>query len=553
QLRGYRTGGTVHVVVNNQVGFTTSPAAARSSIYATDVARMIQAPIFHVNGDDPETCVRVARLAFDFRQAFKKDVVIDMLCYRRRGHSEVDEPSFTQPLMYDLIDAKRSARKLYTEALIGRGDITVEEAEQALKDYRQELEKVFAATREAGDQQAPEPQLSPSVATQEIHTAISEEVVKRIADSQVNLPEGFTVHPRLGPLLQKRAAMVGDDTIDWAFGETLAFGSLLLDGRPVRLAGQDSRRGTFGQRHTVIVDRRTGAEYTPLGNLADKQGTLYVYDSLLSEYAAMGFEYGYALARPDALVLWEAQFGDFADGAQIIIDEFITAGEQKWAQTSGVVLLLPHGYEGQGPDHSSARIERYLTLCAEDNMTVSAPSTPSSYFHLLRWQALNPKQRPLVVFTPKSMLRLRAATSPTADFTSGTFQPVLGDPAEPKPDGVRRVLLCAGKVFYDLLAARTKRGVDDTAILRLERFYPLPTEEITAALADYPNVEEVHWVQEEPANMGAWPFIALNLPEHLGGRNLLRVSRRASSAPSVGSSKVHEAEQQALIEQAFTG
>jgi 2-oxoglutarate dehydrogenase E1 component len=553
QLRGYRTGGTVHVVVNNQVGFTTSPAAARSSIYATDVARMIQAPIFHVNGDDPETCVRVARLAFEFRQAFKKDVVIDMLCYRRRGHSEVDEPSFTQPLMYDLIDVKRSARKLYTEALIGRGDITVEEAEQALKDYRQELEKVFAATREAGDQSAPEPQLAPSVDTREIHTAISEEVVKRIADSQVNLPDGFTVHPRLGPQLQKRAAMVGDSAIDWAFGETLAFGSLLLDGRPIRLAGQDSRRGTFGQRHTVIVDRRTGAEHTPLANLADTQGTLYVYDSLLSEYAAMGFEYGYALARPDALVLWEAQFGDFANGAQIIIDEFITAGEQKWGQASGVVLLLPHGYEGQGPDHSSARIERFLTLCAEDNMSVSAPSTPSSYFHLLRWQALNPKQRPLVVFTPKSMLRLRAATSPTADFTSGTFQPVLGDPAQPKPDGVRRVLLCAGKVFYDLLAARAKRDADDTAILRLERFYPLPAEEIAAALADYSKVEAVHWVQEEPANMGAWPFIALNLPEHLGGRNLLRVSRRASSAPSVGSSKVHEAEQQALIEQAFAG
>jgi 2-oxoglutarate dehydrogenase E1 component len=409
QLRGYRTGGTVHVVVNNQVGFTTGPHSARSSVYATDVARMVQAPIFHVNGDDPEACVRVAKLSFDYRQAFKKDVVIDMVCYRRRGHSEVDEPSFTQPLMYDTIDAKRSVRKIYTENLIGRGDITVEEAEAALRDYQEQLEKVFKGTREAADAAPMNPEPAPT-GEDDLHTAISLEVVKQIADSQVSLPEGFTPHPRLLPQLQKRARMIDDATIDWAMGETLAFGSLLLEGHPVRLAGQDARRGTFGHRHAVIVDRRTGEEHTPLANLSPDQAPYYVYDSLLSEYAAMGFEYGYAVARPDALVLWEAQFGDFVNVAMAMVDEFIAAGEAKWGQRSGVVLLLPHGYEGQGPDHSSARLERFLQLCAEDNMAVAAPTTPANYFHLLRRQALQSHKRPLVVMSPKSMLRLRAAS-----------------------------------------------------------------------------------------------------------------------------------------------
>jgi len=562
QLRGYRTGGSVHIIVNNQVGFTTSPTASRSSIYSTDVARMIEAPIFHVNGDDPEACVRVARLAFEFRQTFKKDVVIDMVCYRRRGHNEADDPSLTQPLMYDLIDAKRSVRKLYTEALVGRGDITVEEAEQALKDYRSRLERVFTETREARQGAAVEPEverhgeknLEPRGAQQDLSTAVSEEVIKRVVDSQVNLPDGFTVHPRMMPLLQKRAQMVSDDTIDWGMGETLAFGSLLLEGVNVRLAGQDSRRGTFGQRHAVIVDRVTGREHTPLAHLSDDQGTLYVYDSLLSEFAAVGFEYGYSVARPDALVLWEAQFGDFANGAQVIFDEFMSSGEQKWGQRSGVVLLLPHGYEGQGPDHSSARIERYLTLCAQDNMTVVMPSSPASYFHLLRWQAQSPHHRPLVVFTPKSMLRLRAASSARTDFTSGSFQPVIQDPhALDAADRVRRVVLCSGKIYYDLLAGRVKRGVTDTALIRVERLYPLPSDEIVEALSAYRNAREVRWVQEEPENQGPWPFMALNLPAHLDGRPLLRVSRKPSSSPAVGSASVHEAEQAALVEQAFSG
>jgi 2-oxoglutarate decarboxylase len=551
QLRGYRTGGTIHVVVNNQVGFTTGPHSARSSVYATDVARMVQAPIFHVNGDDPEACVRVAKLAFDYRQAFKKDVVVDMVCYRRRGHSEVDEPSFTQPMMYDTIDAKRSVRKIYTEALIGRGDITVEQAEAALRDYQEQLEKVFQGTRDASTQPSVEPAME-TPAPEAVQTAITMEVVKTVVDSQVNLPEGFTVHPRLLPQLQKRAAMVNDATIDWAMGETLAFGSLLLEGRPVRLAGQDSRRGTFGQRHAVLVDRTTGAEHTPLAHLSETQAPFYVYDSLLSEFAAMGFEYGYAVARSEALVLWEAQFGDFTNGAMTIIDEFIASGEAKWGQRSGVTLLLPHGYEGQGPDHSSARLERYLQMCAEDNMTVATPTTPANYFHLLRRQALVSHKRPLIVMSPKSMLRLRAAASSIDSFTSGAFSPVLRDPDNLDPSGVTRLVLTAGKVHYDLLAARRKSGDTSTALLRVEQLYPLPGEEITDALAVYGNAHDIVWAQEEPANQGAWSHMAMSLPDHLPETaTLRRVSREAAASPAAGTSKVHEAEQAALLESVF--
>ncbi|UCM90353.1 multifunctional oxoglutarate decarboxylase/oxoglutarate dehydrogenase thiamine pyrophosphate-binding subunit/dihydrolipoyllysine-residue succinyltransferase subunit [Streptomyces marincola] len=552
QLRGYRTGGTVHVVINNQVGYTATAAAARSSTYCTDVARMIEAPIFHVNGDDPEAVCRVARLAFEYRQAFNKDVVIDLVCYRRRGHNETDNPSFTQPLMYDLIDKKRSVRKLYTESLIGRGDITLEEAEQALQDFQGQLEKVFKEVREATVTPAPAEVAPPKpefpVA---VETGVSAEVIKRIAESQVNTPERITVHPRLLPQMQRRAAMVEEDAIDWAMGELLAIGSLLMEGTPVRLAGQDSRRGTFGQRHSVLIDRKTGEDYTPLLYLSDDQARFNVYDSLLSEYAAMGFEYGYSLARPEALVMWEAQFGDFANGAATVIDEFISSAEQKWGQTSGVTLLLPHGYEGQGPDHSSARIERFLQLCAQNNMTVSMPTTPANYFHLLRWQVHNPHHKPLVVFTPKWMLRLKAATSAAADFTSGGFRPVIGDTTV-DPAGVRRVALCSGKVYYELAAQREKLGRTDVALVRLERLYPLPADEIQAELARYANAESWMWAQEEPANQGAWPFIALNLAERLGRTDQLRrVSRPASSSPAVGSAKRHQAEQQALLDEVF--
>ncbi len=559
QLRGYRTGGTVHVVVNNQVGFTTSPASSRSSVYATDVARMIQAPIFHVNGDDPEAVVRVGRLAYEYRQTFRKDVVIDLVCYRRRGHNETDNPSFTQPLMYDLIDAKRSTRKLYTEALIGRGDITVEEAEQALRDYQEQLERAFTETREAAERplepgsvvKPPTDELVPW-SHDDTPTAIDEEVVKRVVDTQVNLPEGFTPHPRLLPILQRRAQMVATDAIDWAMGETLAFGSLLIDGHPVRLVGQDSRRGTFGQRHAVLVDRNTGAEHTPLKEFNQDTTKFYVYDSLLSEFAAMGFEYGYSVVRPDALVAWEAQFGDFANGAQSIIDEFISSGEQKWGQRSSVVLLLPHGYEGQGPDHSSARIERFLQLCALDNMTVAQPSTSANYFHLLRWQVLSNRHRPLIVFPPMSLLRHKGAASPVEEFTTGAFRPVLGDPSV-DPSGVRQVVLCSGRIYYDLLTARDKGGHSDTALVRLERLFPFPREEMRRELDRYGDVELI-WAQDEPVNMGPWPYLTLKLaeiPDLLGGRRIRRVSRDPNSSPAAGSHAKHDAELQEILQKIF--
>ncbi|MCK1797415.1 multifunctional oxoglutarate decarboxylase/oxoglutarate dehydrogenase thiamine pyrophosphate-binding subunit/dihydrolipoyllysine-residue succinyltransferase subunit [Streptomyces sp. XM4193] len=565
QLRGYRCGGTVHIVINNQVGFTAAPEAARSSMYCTDVARMIEAPIFHVNGDDPEAVARVARLAFEFRQAFNKDVVIDLVCYRRRGHNETDNPYFTQPQMYTLIDKKRSVRKLYTESLIGRGDITMEEAEQALQDFQGQLEKVFTEVREAdvssSPTEVPAPQAEFPVP---LETAVSAEVVKRIAESQVNIPDRVAVHPRLRPQLQRRMAMVEDGTIDWGMGETLAIGSLLMEGTPVRLSGQDSRRGTFGQRHAVILDQNTGDDYTPLLYLSDDQARYNVYDSLLSEYAAMGFEYGYSLARPEALVMWEAQFGDFVNGAQTVVDEFISSAEQKWNQTSGVTLLLPHGYEGQGPDHSSARIERFLQVCAQDNMTVANPSLPSNYFHLLRWQVHNPHHKPLVVFTPKSMLRLKAAASKTEEFLTGGFRPIIGDTmverGEVSANDIRKVVFCSGKVYYDLEAERAKRGLTDTALVRIERLYPLPGHELQEELAKYGKAQKYVWAQEEPANQGAWPFIALNLIDHLdlvlgaapdNADRLRRVSRPSSSSPAVGSAKRHQAEQQALVEEVF--
>jgi multifunctional 2-oxoglutarate metabolism enzyme len=559
QLRGYRTGGTVHIVVNNQVGFTTAPGESRSSVYSTDVARMIQAPIFHVNGDDPEAVVRVGRLAFAYRQAFAKDVVIDLVCYRRRGHNETDNPSFTQPIMYDLIDAKRSTRKLYTEALIGRGDITMEEAEQALRDYQLELERAFTETKDAisrpaepGAVRPPQRQAEIPIDYASVATAIPAETVKRIVDTQVSLPDGFTVHPRLLPQLQRRAAMVEQDEIDWGTGELLAFGSVLIDGHAVRLIGQDSRRGTFGQRHAVLVDRHTGDEHTPLKVFNGPSAKFHVYDSLLSEYAAVGFEYGYSVARPSALVCWEAQFGDFVNGAQTIVDEFISSGEQKWGQRSGVVLLLPHGYEGQGPDHSSARVERFLSLCAQDNMVVAMPSTPASYFHLLRWQALSGRIKPLIVFTPKSLLRLKAAASAKADFTTGSFAPVIGDPAAGDPAAVDRIVLCSGKIYYDLAERRQAAGRTGTALVRVEGLYPLPAEQIVAEVAKYPAAAEVTWVQEEPGNMGAWPFMALHLPDVIG-RRVSVVSRPASSAPASGSAKAHAAEQAAIVNAVFPG
>ncbi len=553
QLRGYRTGGTVHVVVNNQVGFTTSPGSSRSSLYCTDVARMVQAPIFHVNGDDPEACIRVARLAFDYRQEFNKDVVIDLVCYRRRGHNEGDDPSYTQPLMYDLIEQKRSVRKLYTESLIGRGDITIEEAEQVLKDYQQQLERVFTEVRDASSEPLAEwttvpdyPEKSASSAT----TAVSAEVMKRISDAYVTPPEGFTVHPKVMPQLQRRAAAITDGPIDWGTGEIIALGSLLMAGRPVRLAGQDSRRGTFVSRFATIIDRVNADEWTPLSSLTEDQAKFHIYDSLLSEYAALGFEYGYSVARPDALVIWEAQFGDFVNGAQTVIDEFITSGETKWRQQSGVVLLLPHGYEGQGPDHSSARIERFLNMAAEDAFVVAQPSTPASYFHLLRQHSLGEDHRPLVVFTPKSMLKRKEAASQPEDFTSGEFEPLILD-ADADPEKVDTLLFCSGRITWDLKVDRAKREDGERfAIARIEQLYPRPTEAIHEYVESFPNLKAIRWVQDEPRNMGPWPHYALNVWPALG-RTVDPVTRGSSSSPSVGTQKRHVEEQKALLDRAF--
>jgi 2-oxoglutarate decarboxylase len=566
QLRAYRTGGTVHVNINNQVGFTTPPGEGRTSIYSTDVAKTIQAPIFHVNGDDPEAVIRVAELAFAYRQEFHRDVVIDLICYRRRGHNEGDDPSMTQPLMYNLIEAKRSVRTLYVEALVGRGDITQEEYDAAHADFQDRLERAFAETHAAqtgsmpiisadgnavSDLERPGSQQDDR-SGEPTSTAVSEAVITTIGDAHDNPPAGFTVHPKLQQLLKKRTEMSRNGSIDWGFGELLALGSLLLEGTPVRMAGQDTRRGTFVQRHAVLHDRINGQEWLPLGNLSDNQARFWIYDTLLSEYAAMGFEYGYSVERADALVLWEAQFGDFADGAQVIIDEFISSAEQKWGQRSSVVLLLPHGYEGQGPDHSSARIERYLQLCAENNMTVARPSTPASYFHLLRRQAYARPRRPLIVFTPKAMLRLRGATSDIAEFTNGKFEPVIDDSRITDKSSVKRVVLHAGKIHYDLLAEVEKRQQSDVALVRLEQFYPLPQQQLRAVLERYPDAELV-WAQEEPENMGAWPFICLELAKQLTpGRRISVASRPASASPATGSSKRSAQELVDLMDHALT-
>ncbi|GAA5148795.1 multifunctional oxoglutarate decarboxylase/oxoglutarate dehydrogenase thiamine pyrophosphate-binding subunit/dihydrolipoyllysine-residue succinyltransferase subunit [Microbacterium pseudoresistens] len=554
QLRGYRTGGTVHVVVNNQVGFTTLPNDSRTSVYATDVAKTIQAPVLHVNGDDPEAVIHVAQLAFEYRERFHSDIVIDLVCYRRRGHNEGDDPSMTQPLMTDLIQAKRSVRSLYTESLVGRGDITQDEYDQAKADFQNRLEIAFAETHAAETGVTP---IAPEASTTDEQvgapdeTGVPQEVITLVGEAHANKPEGFTVHPKLQQQLDKRVEMTRSGGIDWGFGELLAFGSLLIEGTPVRLAGQDSRRGTFVQRHAVLHDRANGQEWLPLTNLSDGQARFFVYDSLLSEYAALGFEYGYSVESPESLVLWEAQFGDFANGAQSVVDEYISAAEQKWGQHSSVVLLLPHGYEGQGPDHSSGRIERFMQLCAQDNMIIARPSTPASYFHLLRRQAYARPRKPLVVFTPKAMLRLRGATSPVEDFTQGRFEPVLDDDRSLDRAAVKRVIFHSGKVHWDLRAELEKNPNPGIALVRVEQLYPTPLTELKAVADTYPNAEIV-WVQEEPENQGAWPSLALTFLTVEGARQVRPITRAASAAPSTGSSKVHAAEQADLMKRALT-
>jgi multifunctional 2-oxoglutarate metabolism enzyme len=580
QLKGYKTGGTIHVVINNQIGFTTGPESARSSVYATDVAKMVQAPIFHVNGDDPEACIRAMKLAYDFRQQFHKDVVIDLVCYRRWGHNEGDEPSLTQPKMYKLIKEHRSVRKIYTEQLLRKGDISPEEAEQWLDAFQAKLQEAFDRTKE---QEAPPTQRDPLWTDEEVtgyqnepspDTSIGEEVLAKVRVALTSVPEGFTPHPKLKPVLAKRAAMAeGREPMDWGTAEQIAFGSLLVDGFRVRLSGQDVGRGTFSHRHAVVHDYVTGEGYVPLNALAkdapspvadpvvmdnalsqetnepNAEVSFAVYDSLLSEYGVLGFEYGYSVADPGALVAWEAQFGDFMNGAQIVIDQFISSAEEKWGQHSGLVMLLPHGYEGQGPEHSSARLERFLTLCAEGNMQVIYPTTPAQYGHALRRQMKNNPRKPLIVIAPKSLLRHPMAVSPVAELVDGRFEPVLLDVAT--SDTVKRVIITSGKVYYDLRQARDKANAN-VAILRLEQFYPFPQKLLADALAQYPGATELTWVQEEPRNMGAWPFVQERLAALVGpNQTLTYVGRPLAAAPATGSHHRHEDQQKALVERAL--
>lgn len=558
QLPGYHTGGTIHVIVNNQIGFTTGNALGRSTTYPSDLAKGLQVPIFHVNGDAPESVARVARWAWEYRQEFHKDVIIDLVCYRRRGHNEGDDPSMTQPVMYNLIDRKPSTFSVYTTNLVGRGDLTEEQCEQLLDAYRDNLEHILNEAR-AGHLNTDTPAYSGPKAGETSHsqpTAVAREVIERIGDAQVSVPEGFQVHSKLMNLLRKRQSMSRQGGIDWGFGELLAFGSLLMEGVPVHMTGEDVRRATFAQRHAVMHDQRNGSEWTPLDYLTPNQAKLSIVDSLLSEYGAMAFEYGYSVERSEGLNIWEGQFGDFANGAQTVIDEYVSSAEQKWGQHSGLVLLLPHGLEGQGPDHSSARIERYLQLCAQDNMRVVQPSTPANHFHTLRDQARREPHRPLILISPKQMLRLKVAVSPVEDFISGGMQTVIGetDPevlAAAAANKVDRVLLCSGRIYWDLLAHRQHAEDKHTAIVRLEQLYPLDEPALLEALAPFAGAELV-WVQDEPRNQGAWPWLALHLPDSITAGRLPRVvARPEAAAPAVGTSAAHVAQQKLILNEAF--
>ena len=552
QIRGYKVGGTIHLIINNQLGFTTAPHAARSSEYSTDVAKLIQAPIFHVNADDPEACVRVAELAFQYREKFKKDVVIDLIGYRRHGHNEGDDPSYTQPLMYKAIEARRSVRMLYTEALIKRGDLTVEEAEQALDDFRARLQDALDDTRSVERDPnivAAEPEGAVGVlppADTKVDKATLDVVYAQLGET----PEGFTIHPKLANQFVARDAMFAAGEVDWALGEAFAYGSLLHEGISVRLAGQDSRRGTFSHRHSTLVDYENGNEFVPLAGAA-RDSKLWIYDSLLSEYAGLGFEYGYSVERPEMLTLWEAQFGDFVNGAQIVIDQFIMASKDKWDEHSGLVLLLPHGYEGQGPEHSSARVERFLLLAAEDNVQIANVTTAGQFFHLLRRQMKRDIRTPLVVFTPKSLLRAKTTRSPVSSLTDGRFHETLEDPNPPAPDEVTDLVFATGKVAVDAFARRDQTGAH-AVITRVEQLYPWPAKQVADVVQAYPNARRIVWLQEEPENMGAWNFVKGRLYERHGDTHTIqRFSRPESGSTATGSARIHAQEQDQLLSKVF--
>ncbi|HEV2862697.1 MAG TPA: multifunctional oxoglutarate decarboxylase/oxoglutarate dehydrogenase thiamine pyrophosphate-binding subunit/dihydrolipoyllysine-residue succinyltransferase subunit [Pyrinomonadaceae bacterium] len=559
-LKGYRTGGTIHIIINNQIGFTTSPEQSRSSIYSTDVAKMTQLPIFHINGDDPEAAFRVLRMALDFRQEFNKDVVLDVVGFRRLGHNEGDEPSYTQPIMYARVKAHPGVRAKYAARLVAEGVMTNEEVEQMMKDATARYEEVHARAKEIVSQRPPKQELRPAEREEDgsdiVETGVSGEVVREVARRIAVVPEGFNVNPKMVSQLARRAKMgEGQLPMDWAFAELVAFGSLGLEGVRVRLSGQDSGRGTFSQRHAILYDTQTGKPWAPLTEMTEREGRslVEVFDSSLSEQGVLGFEYGYSVVARDALVAWEAQFGDFSNGAQVIIDTFITPGYDKWQQSSRLCMLLPHGYEGQGPEHSSARLERYLQLCAENNVQVCYPTTPAQYFHLLRRQVKQETARPLVVMTPKSLLRLPAAVSSVEELTAGGFRPVIDDAEVEDRAQVRRIVVCSGKVFYDLAAARKKAGDARVAIVRLEQFYPFPERALREIFASYPQATQLVWAQEEAKNMGGWTFVGPRLEgllpacqrPHYAGRD-------ASASPATGSYTIHELEQRRLVDDALT-
>ncbi len=557
QLRGYRTGGTVHIVVNNQIGFTTSPVDSRSTRYCTDVAKMIEVPIFHVNGDDPEAVVHVAEIALDFREKFGRDVVIDLICYRRHGHNEGDEPAFTQPLMYDAIRDRPTVRALYTDTLIGSGDLSAADAEIIAETFRDKLQAVYDEVHVQATKIPAPPGFNglwkgftPQFSFDPIDTGVPAEALVRITRATTTLPESFHANPKIARQLETRLkAVQAGEGIDWGTGEMLAFGSLLAEGMPIRLSGQDSRRGTFSHRHAVLVDGTNGEPFVPLNAVSEGKAELCVYDSLLSEAAVLGFDYGYSLDEPNMLIIWEAQFGDFANGAQVIIDQFISSAESKWGRSSGLVMLLPHGYEGQGPEHSSARLERFLGLCAENNIQVVNPTTPAQYFHLLRRQVKRDFRKPLIVMTPKSLLRSKAAVSTVKELAVGHFQDVIDDPVA--ADRVKRVVLCSGKVYYDLIARREKLGKGkEVAIVRLEQLYPWPAEELRLVLGRYRGAKEWVWCQEESQNMGGWSFVEPRLRD-LTGHEFLYVGRDASASPATGSHTIHDREQSELVEAAI--
>jgi 2-oxoglutarate dehydrogenase E1 component len=566
QLIGYRTGGTIHVVVNNQIGFTTVPAHAYSGLYCTDIAKSIQVPILHVNGDDPEAVVFCARLAAEFRMTFATDFVLDIVCYRRHGHNETDEPAFTQPLMYRAINARKTTLALYADKLAAEGAVSSAEAKSMADAFAAKLDDANKAAKSYKPNKADwlEGRWSglrrPDQETEEVErgTEVPLDILKAIGGALARVPANFAVNPKIARQLDAKQAMIASgEGIDWATGEALAFGSLLLDGHRVRLSGEDCQRGTFSQRHAVLVDQTNQNEYVPLNNIARGQAKIEIYNSLLSEVGVLGFEYGYTLADPQTLVLWEAQFGDFANGAQVIIDQFLASGETKWLRMSGLTLLLPHGYEGQGPEHSSARPERYLQLCAERNMAVCNLTTPANYFHALRRQLKRNYRKPLVIFTPKSLLRHKLAVSPLSDMASGsTFRMVIPEIDElVAADSVKRVVLCSGKVYYDLLQTRRDRGIDDVAILRLEQFYPFPAKTLARLLAPYVNAELI-WCQEEPANMGGWTFVDRRIEAVLDGiaikaRRPVYAGRVEAASPATGLARTHATEQAALVAEAL--